>query len=99
MITAWEVMEHIATNDLIQVFRNISQHLKIGGYFIASTTSTSDVHEGIELHQTQWENAQWREFVGKNFSELYYTDVGLKIYEFVRYNFLHPSFLIYQKIK
>jgi SAM-dependent methyltransferase len=99
LITAWEVMEHIATNDLIQVFSNISEHLKVGGYFIASTTSTSDIHEGIELHQTQWENYQWRDFVEKNFPELQYTDVGLKIYEFVRYNFLHPSFLIYQKIK
>ena len=24
-------------------------------------------------------------------------DVGLKIYQFVRYNFLHPSFLLYRK--
>jgi hypothetical protein len=23
--------------------------------------------------------------------------VGLKIYQFVRYNFLHPSFLLYRK--
>ena len=25
-----------------------------------------------------------------------YADVGLKIYQFVRYNFLHPSFLLYR---
>lgn len=99
LITAWEVMEHIGTPDLIQVFRNISDHLQPGGYFIASTTSTSDIHEGIELHQTQWENSQWRSFVETNFPELEYVDVGLKIYEFVRYNFLHPSFLIYRKRK
>ena len=28
---------------------------------------------------------------------LEYVDVGLKIYQFVRYNFIHPSFLLYRK--
>jgi 2-polyprenyl-3-methyl-5-hydroxy-6-metoxy-1,4-benzoquinol methylase len=97
LITAWEVMEHIATPDLAQVFQNISSHLEPGGYFIASTTETSDIHEGLELHQTQWTNAQWREYVAESFPELEYVDVGLKIFQFVRYNFLHPSFLLYRK--
>jgi SAM-dependent methyltransferase len=99
LITAWEVMEHISTPDLTQVFENISRHLEPGGYFIASTTETSDIHEGLELHQTQWTNPQWREWVAKTFPELEYVDVGLKIYQFVRYNFLHPSFLLYRKRK
>jgi SAM-dependent methyltransferase len=47
LITAWEVMEHIATPDLIQVFTNIRDHLEPGGYFIASTTETSDIHQGL----------------------------------------------------
>src|SRR5262245_28237808 len=97
LITAWEVMEHIATPDLRQVFENISTHLEPGGYFIASTTETSDIHEGIELHQTQSTNLQWREYVAKNFADLEFADVGLKIYQFVRYNFLHPPFLLYRK--
>jgi len=97
LITAWEVMEHIATPDLDQVFRNVIDHLEVGGYFVASTTETSDIHEGLELHQTQWTNAQWRDYVEKKFPELEYSDVGLKIYQFVRYNFLHPSFLLYRK--
>jgi SAM-dependent methyltransferase len=97
LITAWEVMEHIATPDLPAVFENIRNHLQPGGYFIASTTETPDLHEGLELHQTQWPNAQWRQFVEKNFPDLEYVDVGLKIYQFVRYNFLHPSFLLYRK--
>jgi 2-polyprenyl-3-methyl-5-hydroxy-6-metoxy-1,4-benzoquinol methylase len=97
LITSWEVMEHIATPDLMQVFANVRDHLEPGGYFIASTTETSDIHEGLELHQTRWPNAQWREFVAKNFPDLEYVDVGLKIYQFVRYNFLHPSFLLYRK--
>ncbi|MBX7156824.1 MAG: class I SAM-dependent methyltransferase [Verrucomicrobiae bacterium] len=97
LITAWEVLEHIATPDLLQLFRNISDHLEVGGCFIASTTPTPDIHEGIELHQTKWENEQWRNFVETNFPELEYADVGLKIYQYVRYNLLHPSFLIYRK--
>jgi len=99
LITAWEVMEHIATPDLPQVFDNIVNHLEPGGYFIASTTETSDMHEGLELHQTQWTNAQWREWVEKRYPNLEYVDVGLKIYQYVRYNFLHPSFLLYRKRK
>ena len=97
LITAWEVMEHIATPDLEIVFTQVRKHLAPGGYFIASTTETSDMHEGLELHQTQWTNAQWRAYVEKNFPDLEYVDVGLKIYQFVRYNFIHPSFLLYRK--
>ncbi len=97
LITAWEVMEHIATPDLDQVFRNIIDHLESGGYFIASTTEESDIHMGLELHQTRWSNVAWRAYIAKKFPELEYSDVGLKIYQFVRYNFLYPSFLLYRK--
>jgi len=97
LITAWEVMEHIATPDLDALFTNIRNHLEDGGYFIASTTCTPDIHEGIELHQTKWENHEWRAFVEKNYPDLEFSDVGLKIYQFVRYNFLHPSHLLYRK--
>jgi SAM-dependent methyltransferase len=99
LITAWEVMEHIAPADLPAVFDNIVKHLEPGGYFIASTTETPDVHKGIELHQTQWPNAQWRTWVESHYPELEYMDVGLQIHQFVRYNFLHPSFLLYRKRK
>jgi len=99
LITAWEVMEHIASPDLPAVFDNVVRHLEPGGYFIASTTETSDIHEGIELHQTQWTNAQWREWVAAKYPQLEYVDVGLQIYQYVRYNFLHPSFLLYRKKK
>ena len=97
LITAWEVMEHIATPDLPQVFGNIRDHLEPGGYFIASTTETSDLHEGLELHQTRWTNQEWRAVVAAHFPDLEFVDVGLKIYQFVRYNFLHPSFLLYRR--
>ena len=97
LVTAWEVMEHMATPDLDTVFTQIRKHLAPGGYFVGSTTETSDMHEGLELHQTQWTNAQWRSYVEKTFPDLEYVDVGLQPYQFVRYNFLHPSFLLYRK--
>src|SRR5688572_9634368 len=50
LITSWEVLEHIATPDLPTLFDNVRHHLEVGGYFVASTTSTPDIHEGIELH-------------------------------------------------
>ena len=34
LITSWEVLEHIATPDLPQVFANVCAHLEPGGYFI-----------------------------------------------------------------
>jgi 2-polyprenyl-3-methyl-5-hydroxy-6-metoxy-1,4-benzoquinol methylase len=99
LITAWEVMEHIAQRDLEFVFDNIRDHLEPGGYFIASTTSTPDVQNGIDLHQTQWENSRWREYVERSFPDLEYVDVGLRTYQFVRCNFDAPSFLLYRKLE
>ena len=55
--------------------------------------------EGLELHQTRWPTAQWRAYLEKEFPDLEYVDVGLKIYQFVRYNFLHTSFLLLRKKK
>ena len=97
LITSWEVLEHIATNDLPLLFDNVVKHLEVGGYFVASTTCTPDIHEGIELHQTKWENHEWRKFVESRYPQLEYVDLGLKTYQYVRWNFLHPSFLQYRK--
>ena len=97
LITAWEVLEHIAGRDLDAVFRGIIEHLREGGYFIASTTATPDIVNGVELHQTKMNNAEWRKFIGERYPELAPAELGLKIYQYVRYNFLHPSFLVYRK--
>lgn len=86
MITMWEVLEHIRTEELPVLFRNIVSHLKPGGYFIASTTSEPDIHEGIDLHQTKLTNAEWRAWVSKNCPDLEWVDLGLEYYQFVRYN-------------
>lgn len=86
LITMWEVLEHIRTEELPTLFENILNHLKPGGYFIASTTSEPDIHDGIDLHQTKMTNAQWRDWVAKNRPELEWVDLGLEYYQFVRYN-------------
>jgi len=96
LITMWEVLEHIPTSDLPQLFTNITKHLAPGGYFIATTTSRPDIHDGVDLHQTKWTNAEWKAWLGKNYPELKCVDLGLKFYQFVRHND-EGSFLTFQK--
>jgi SAM-dependent methyltransferase len=97
LITAWEVLEHIKTDDLDRLFQNIRKHLADGGYFIASTASGPSVVNGVELHQTQWKNHEWQRFIRDQYSDLTPATVGLKIHQFVRYDFGEPSFLVYRK--
>jgi SAM-dependent methyltransferase len=96
LITMWEVLEHIHERDLPQLFGNIIKHLEPGGYFIASTSSTPDIHDGVDLHQTKWPNAQWRTMIGKNHPELEWVETGMKYYHFVRLN-QDFSYLTYRK--
>jgi 2-polyprenyl-3-methyl-5-hydroxy-6-metoxy-1,4-benzoquinol methylase len=58
VITLWEVIEHIHRDALAQVWQNIERHLAPGGVVIMSVSNISDVHGGIELHQTR-ESPQW----------------------------------------
>ena len=97
LITAWEVLEHIHANDLDQLFANIRNHLKEGGYFVASTTSSSDKPDGIELHQSRLSNQQWRDLIEKRYPDLTPVDLGLKYYQYVRFNYSERSFLTYRK--
>ncbi len=54
IITAWEVLEHIAEADLPQLFENIRNHLAVGGYFIGSIANWDDIdpESGINWHVT-----------------------------------------------
>ena len=97
LITMWEVLEHINTNDLPQLFENISNHLVDGGIFIASTASGPSIVNGVELHQTRWTNEQWQRFVSERVSNMAPINVGLKTHQYVRFDFGEPSFLVYQK--
>ena len=97
LITAWEVLEHIAPQQLEQLFRNIINHLKPGGMFVASTTSAPDIHDGVDLHQSKLTNSEWRELIKSRFPELEPVDLGLKFYQYVRYNYDERSFLSYRR--
>jgi hypothetical protein len=68
-----------------------------GGYFIASTASGSSMQDGLELHQTRMTNEQWHQFIAKRYDDLEPVDLGLRIYQYVRYDFGEPSFLVYRK--
>jgi SAM-dependent methyltransferase len=96
LITMWEVLEHIPTPELPQLFANLTSHLAAGGYFIASTTSIPDVHDGVDLHQTKWTNAEWHQWLAKIHPELSPVDLGLKNHQFVRHN-VEQSFLALRK--
>ncbi len=96
LITAWEVLEHISVRDLPVLFGNIVKHLDKGGYFIASTTSLPDIHDGVDLHQTKMTNQQWRRWIKKHVPVLHPVDLDIKYYQQVRYN-AERSFLTYKR--
>ena len=97
LITSWEVLEHIQLANLETLFRNISSHLAEGGLFIASTSSTPSIVDGVELHQTRMPNSEWRRWVASRFPELEPVDLGLKVYQYVRFDLGEASFLVYRK--
>lgn len=86
LVTMWEVLEHIKESDLKQLFDNITKHMASGSYFVASTTSAPDIHDGVDLHQTKWSNTQWKQWIVANYPKFRTVDLGLKYYEFVRHN-------------
>jgi SAM-dependent methyltransferase len=98
LVTMWEVLEHIKTDDLPQLFNNIAAHLAPGGYFIASTTSEPDIHDGVDLHQTKWINAEWHRWLAQTHPEFDPVEIGLKSYQFVRHN-QEGSYLTFRKKK
>jgi len=97
LITAWEVLEHIPQKDMEQLFGNIITHLKPGGFFVASTTSAPDIHDGVDLHQCKLTNAEWRRLIGRLFPRLEEVELRLKFYQYVRYNYEERSFLAYRR--
>jgi 2-polyprenyl-3-methyl-5-hydroxy-6-metoxy-1,4-benzoquinol methylase len=101
LITIWEVLEHIRIEELDTVFKNIINHLEKGGYFIASTSSSSAMSNGLELHQTRMSNQEWHKYIQERFKELAPVDLGLKYYQYVRFRYItlhgENSFLVYRK--
>lgn len=61
VVTAWEVMEHIAEDDLSRVAENVMKHLHPMGLWIMSVSPTEDVIDGIRWHQTVHAKPWWVE--------------------------------------
>ncbi len=59
VITLWEVIEHIAPDDLDAVFDNIKRHLAPGGLLIMSICVGQDWSSGHALHQTVEKPVWW----------------------------------------
>ncbi|MBU8540533.1 methyltransferase domain-containing protein [Falsiroseomonas tokyonensis] len=62
VISAWEVMEHIADEDLPGLFANLHTHLKPDGLFIGSIALGPDDNPvtGARYHRTVQPQAWWR---------------------------------------
>lgn len=56
LITAWEVLEHIAEKDLRGVIANIRANLEPGGLFVASIANFEDEGYHVTLASAEW----WR---------------------------------------
>ena len=66
LITSWEVLEHIAEEDLPGLFENIGAHIGKGGYFIGSISRVEYLDKaGVPYHVT----LQTREWWKRKFSE------------------------------
>jgi SAM-dependent methyltransferase len=59
VITCWEMIEHIAEPDIARVAENVKKHLAPTGLWIMSVSPRSDVHYGVELHQTVQPRNWW----------------------------------------
>jgi len=60
LITGWELVEHIHPNDLNVFFKYIANHLSPNGIFVASVSTNPDVVDGVALHQSVFNEFDWR---------------------------------------
>jgi 2-polyprenyl-3-methyl-5-hydroxy-6-metoxy-1,4-benzoquinol methylase len=61
IITLWDVLEHIAEEDLPAVFENVLRHLEWPvGLFIGTISTAPSPHDGVDLHVTRRNEAWWR---------------------------------------
>jgi hypothetical protein len=59
VVTAWEVLEHLAEKDLPTVVSNVRRHLAPGGLWIVSISPNEDIVQGVRLHQTIQPASWW----------------------------------------
>lgn len=85
VISAWEVLEHIAEGDLPQLFENILLHLSCEGIFVGSIATVPDTNPetGSVYHLTVESQEWWRD----RFSKLgmqFVDDHPFSFYDFCR---------------
>lgn len=61
VITSWEMLEHIAEEDLTALADNIRRHLAPGGLFIGSVSPLPEVINDVTLHLTVEQKPWWVE--------------------------------------
>lgn len=59
VISAWEVLEHLPTQDLPQFWLNVQNHLLTDGIFIASVSNVDDVDGNESYHPTIQPREWW----------------------------------------
>lgn len=83
LITAWEVVEHISTEDLYNFFNLINKNLSYEGIFLASIATHEDVVNGVRLHQSVFPKTEWIEnIIPKIIEEM---DLSLEVYPLNNY--------------
>ena len=70
LITAWEVLEHIAPEQLDGLFQNIYNNLSENGIFAGSIHMGSDKPDGVELHLTRERPPFWEKVFDRNNLEM-----------------------------
>lgn len=62
LITSWEVLEHIAEEDLLGLFENITAHISSDGYFIGSISRVEYCDKaGVPYHVTLRSREWWKQ--------------------------------------
>ncbi len=59
VVTSWELIEHIAENDLAKLAANVKNHLLPSGLWIMSVSPNEEIIRGIRLHRTVKPKAWW----------------------------------------
>lgn len=65
VVTLWEVIEHIETYDLPQLFENMRNHMRSGALFIMTTPRTFNRYprSGVDHHRTRKPAEWWDETI------------------------------------
>ncbi len=66
LITCWEVMEHIETDDIAGIIDNVKKQLLPNGLWIMSVSPIDDIVNGINLHRTVQSKKWWIDMFAKH---------------------------------